>query len=72
MPLLTGGSFSAEISVRFYPEDYVFSISRNMFSGSKFPKNILFNLENRSTAVDTHFWVRCSVADLAEILLRSP
>ena len=32
-----------------HPENYLFSLCKQMFSGSKYPKNILFNFEKRST-----------------------
>ena len=32
-----------------HPENYLFSLSKQIFSGSKYPKNILFKFENRST-----------------------
>ena len=32
-----------------HPENDLFSLSNNIFSGSKYPKNISFNFEKRST-----------------------
>ena len=32
-----------------HPENYLFSLSKKIFSGSKYPKNIKFNFEKRST-----------------------
>ena len=37
-----------------HPENYLFSLSKKIFSGSKYPKNILFIFENRSTAGNVH------------------
>ena len=39
-----------------HPEKYFFSLSKKIFSGSEYPKNILFNFENRSTAYDLKIW----------------
>ena len=33
-----------------HPENYIFSLSKKTFSGSKYPTNSLFNFEKRSTA----------------------
>ena len=41
-------SFLAELSVSS-PRIYLFSLSKKIFSGSKYPKTILFNFEKRST-----------------------
>ena len=35
-----------------HTENYLFSLSKNIFSGWKYPKNILFEFENRSTDED--------------------
>ena len=32
-----------------HPENWLFSLCRNLSSGLKYPKSILFNFENRST-----------------------
>ena len=42
-------------------ETYLFSLSKRMFPGSKYPKNIYFNFEKRSTAAK-------SLSQLAPIL----
>ena len=34
-----------------HPENYLFLLSKNIFSGSKYPKNIKFNFENRRTGL---------------------
>ena len=40
-----------------HPENYLFSLSKNIFSGSKYPKKILFNFEKRSTGhVQVRTW----------------
>ena len=33
-----------------HPENYLFSSSKKLFSGSKYPTKYIFNFENRSTA----------------------
>ena len=35
-----------------HPENYLLSLSSKLFSGSKYPKNSIFNFENRSIASD--------------------
>ena len=37
-----------------HPENYLFLLSIKIFSGSKYPKNILFNFEKGSTEVYIH------------------
>ena len=37
-----------------HPEKYIFVLSNNIFSGSKYPKNILFYFENGSTGCKVH------------------
>ena len=32
-----------------HPENYLFSLSKDIFSGSEYPRTFLFNFENRST-----------------------
>ena len=53
--LVTSASFLAELSVSSPQKLFIF-ISRKIFSGSKYPKNILFNFEKGSTAGD-RLWV---------------
>ena len=36
-----------------HPENCLFSLSKNIFSGSKYPTNVLFNFGKRSTAHET-------------------
>ena len=48
-----------------HPENCLFSLSKNTFSGSKYPKIILFNFENRSTVA----CVLCVSCVLAHIYL---
>ena len=38
---------------RSHPDKYLFLLSRKIFYGSKYPKNILFNFEKGSTGLDT-------------------
>ena len=59
---MAGASFVAEVSIRSpvlpfwpnyrlgHPENYLFSLSKKIFSGSKYPKIKLFNFEKGSTA----------------------
>ena len=36
-----------------HPEKYLFSLYNKIFSGSKYPKNILFNFEKRNTGKES-------------------
>ena len=47
-----------------HPENYLFSSSNKIFSGSKYPKNILFNFEKRST--DSYDWWGSKEAAISE------
>ena len=38
-----------------HPENYLFLLSKKIFSGSKYPKIILFNFEKGSTAFRWHY-----------------
>ena len=48
MSATSSASSLAEISVRS-PQFFLFTLSRNIFSGLNYPKNNLFKFENRST-----------------------
>ena len=37
-----------------HPENYLFSLFKKIFSGSKYPKNILFNFEKRCTTYNVN------------------
>ena len=37
-----------------HPEKYLFSLSKTLFSASKYPKSILFHSENRSTVANVY------------------
>ena len=45
-----------------HPENYLFTLSKKLFSGSKYLKNILFYFENRSTADDQLMKLSVSLA----------
>ena len=45
----TSASFLAKILVESPRKNYLFPFSKKDFSGCKYPKNILFDFENRST-----------------------
>ena len=43
-----------------HPENHLLSLSKKMLSGSKYPKNVLFNFENRTNKeLFDHFWWTC-------------
>ena len=44
------GSFLAEISVGSPNEYYLLSFCKKIFSGSKYPKNMIFNIEKEALA----------------------
>ena len=47
-----------------HPENYLFSLSKKMFSGSKYVKDILFYFEKRSTVCSAVVDDRCALRDL--------
>ena len=44
---------STENTTEHRPENYLFLLSKKIFSGSKYPKNVLFYFEKKSTAENT-------------------
>ena len=43
-----------------HPEFYLLSFSKQIFSGSKYPINVMFDFKNRSTGCDIYRIVQCS------------
>ena len=47
-----------------HPENYLFSLSKKIFSGSKYPKNSFFNFEKRSTGLEADH--KCCILPVCE------